>query len=140
MWSICWSYTPKKFIEGIHIKRKVINFSLIICNRRICVTVKLCKLIYIVLNLLIISMEDMSSIQMNLNPFLFTGINITRDVMLFSLTFTFCLLRLRHDKHCTKKASTYNEIIAHLKLLWSSLSASFIRLENHSIAYLTSCL
>ena len=45
----------------------------------------------------------MSSIQMNLNPFLFTGINITRDVMLFSMTFTFCLLRLRHGQTLHQK-------------------------------------
>lgn len=82
-------YNSPEFIKGIHIKRKVINLTLIVCNRRIGITVKLCKLIYIIPDLLIRSMEDMSTILMNLNSFLFTSIDITRDMISFFNNFYF---------------------------------------------------
>ena len=55
----------------------------------VCVTVKLSKLIYIVPNLLVRSMEYMGTILMNLNSFLFTSINITRDMISFFNDFYF---------------------------------------------------
>ena len=70
-------------IEGIHIKWQTIKFSLIICYRRVCKTVKFCKLGNIFPHLLIVCVENMRTIFMHVDTFYFLRIDIPRDMISF---------------------------------------------------------
>ena len=69
--------------KGIHIKRHIIKFMMKPCNRTIHIIIKLCKLIYIVPNSLIGSMENMCTILVNGNAIHNFGINIPTDMIPF---------------------------------------------------------
>ena len=67
-------------IECIHVKRKVIYFTFIICQWAVDKTVKLREAVYIFPNIPIIGMEDMRPVTVNFNAVTIFGINIAADM------------------------------------------------------------
>ena len=69
------------FAEGIHIKRQVIYFSVIVSNRAVDVIVKFSKLVDIIPYFFIAGMEDMSAVFMNVDAVLLFAVNIAADMV-----------------------------------------------------------
>ena len=104
-----WSNHTPQFIEGIHVEWKIVNFTLVVGNWCVCIAVELRKLIQIVPIFLLRSVENMSSIFMDLNSFYFFCIDVTSNVVSFfdNLDF-FILFSCLMSKDCTEQTCTYN--------------------------------
>ena len=95
--------------KGIHIKRQVVQFTFIIRYRRIDIIIEFHKLVHIIPNFLIRSMENMSPIFMNPDTFLFFAIHIATH-MITPFQNQTRLTSLRHfmGKNRTKQTATNN--------------------------------
>ncbi len=75
--------TPHILLNVYILKGKTIKFTFIICYRRICKTVKLCKLCNIIPYFFIICMENMCTILMHINSLYIFCINISCNIRSF---------------------------------------------------------
>ncbi len=98
--------TTPKFVKGIHVKWKVVNFTFVVGDWCVCIAVELRKLIDIIPNFFFRSMENMRAIFMDLNTFYFFGIDVTCNVVSFFDNLYFypfsCLMKKdRTEQPCT---------------------------------------
>ena len=77
---LLWCYHTPHFIESIHIKRKGIQFSMIIRYRAVCKTIKLRKLCDIIPYFFVVGMKDMCTIFMHMNLLYIFCIYISSNV------------------------------------------------------------
>ena len=73
-------HTPE-LVEGVHIEGQVVDFPVIIGNRRIDILVEFRKLIDVIPNGLVVSMENVGAKFVNLNARDFFRIDIARHVV-----------------------------------------------------------
>ena len=106
--SFFWCHNPPHLIKGIHIERKTIQLTFIICNRAVCKSIELRKLCNIFPYFLIVCMENMCTILMYIDSFNFLCVNISGNVWTFvnhqnrfSCFFSFM------SKNCSIKAGAY---------------------------------
>src|SRR5699024_9639537 len=85
--SFLWRSNTPHFAKCIHIKWQVVHMAFVISNRTISITIKISKLLHIVPNFLIRSVENMSAIYMNLNTIYFFSIDVTCNMISF---FNYC--------------------------------------------------
>ena len=105
-------------IKCVHIKRQGIQLSLIVGNRGIGKPVKLSKLVYIIPNRFVVGVENMGTVNVDIDTLYLFGIHIACNVIplvddqhLF--TGSLCLLR----KHRAIQACANDQIIIHKKHL-----------------------
>ena len=73
-------YSPH-LAEGVHVERKVVCFTLVICNRAVCISVKLTETVYIVPYLSIAGMENMGAILVDMYSFHVLTVHISTYVV-----------------------------------------------------------
>ena len=110
-------------VEGIHIKRQRIQFTLIISDRRICKSVELGKLGDVVPDFFIVGMEDMRTVLMDIDTLNILCVNIASNVGTliynqnrFSMRFSFMC------KNGTIQAGANYQIIVHHNFPFPSLA------------------
>ena len=71
------------FIKCVHIERKRIQLSLVICHRAVCETVEISKFCYVIPYLAVIGMKNMGTVFMDIYTLNFFCINIAADIGTF---------------------------------------------------------
>ena len=83
--------------------------TLVVSNWAVSITIKFSKLVYIFPNLLVRSVENMSTVLVNLNAIDFLGIDIPGNVVtLFDYLDALTTFRSFIGKGCTKEPCTNN--------------------------------
>ena len=112
--SLLRSHNTPHLIEGIHIKRKAVQLTMIIGNRAVCKTVELRKLCNIIPDLLIIGMENMCTILMNIDSLNLLCVHVSCNIRAFvDHENRFARLLRLMSKDSTVKTGAYDKIIVH---------------------------
>ena len=93
--------------EGIHVKRQVVQFILVHSHRGVDVVVELCELVHIIPDGLVAGMENVSTVNMNVDTALLLGVYVTCDVISAidyktSLSLLLCFI----SKGCAEQTGT----------------------------------
>ena len=100
---------PPHLVKGVHVKRQVVHFTLVVGNGTVGVAVKISKLVDIVPNLLIRSMENVGAVLVDLDAVNLLRIDVSGNVgTLFNYLDVLAPLGRLISKGGTKQAGTDN--------------------------------
>ena len=126
---LCRSTYSPQLVESVHVERQVIQFSFIIGNRRVGVSVELNKPVHIIPYFPVVCMKDMRTVFMHVDTVYFFAVDIAAGVWTFlyhqtSLSGFMSLM----GKHGSEQAAAYNQVIvwfhSSLALFLSSYKAT----------------